>query len=132
MATGLPPQCGDQRSDSDCRRVGEAVVFERAGDRARVRCSRRDESGRRPERLLQPLPPEGDNQREHAAGATVTVDSTVDISFGAGTAKSSVVTVRYPFRFMVLQPVASLLVRGSTLGAPINITASSQMRNESQ
>ena len=71
-------------------------------------------------------------QLADAAGATVTVDSTVDISFGAGTAKSSVVTVRYPFRFMVLQPVASLLVRGSTLGAPINITASSQMRNESQ
>jgi hypothetical protein len=42
------------------------------------------------------------------------------------------VTVSYPFKFMVLQPVASLLVSGSTLGAPITITAVAQMRNESQ
>jgi len=32
----------------------------------------------------------------------------------------------------VLQPVASLLVRGSTVGGPITISASAQMRNESQ
>jgi Flp pilus assembly protein TadG len=71
-------------------------------------------------------------QLADAAGATVTVDSTVEVSYGAGTAKASLVTVRYPFKFMVLQPVASLLVSGSTLGAPITITASAQMRNESQ
>jgi hypothetical protein len=42
------------------------------------------------------------------------------------------VTVSYPFEFIVLQPVARLLVSGSTLGAPLTLTASSEMRNESQ
>jgi len=57
--------------------------------------------------------------------------STVDIGGGA-TAKSSLVTVSYPFKFMVLQPVASLIVSGATYGAPFTLTASAEMRNESQ
>jgi Flp pilus assembly protein TadG len=57
--------------------------------------------------------------------------STVDIGGGA-TAKSSVVTVGYPFQFVVLQPVASLLVSGSTYNTPFTLTASAEMRNESQ
>lgn len=71
-------------------------------------------------------------QLENAASASITVDPTVKVEIGAATATSSVVTVDYPFQFMVLQPVASLLVRGSTVGGPITITASAQMRNESQ
>jgi len=55
----------------------------------------------------------------------------VDIGGGA-TATASVVTVSYPFSFVVLQPVARLLVSGSTLGGPVTLTASSEMRNESQ
>jgi hypothetical protein len=52
------------------------------------------------------------------ANATVVVDpaTTVDIGGGA-TATASLVTVSYPFEFMVLQPVASLLVAGSTPAA---------------
>jgi Flp pilus assembly protein TadG len=67
------------------------------------------------------------------AAATITVDpaATVDIGGGA-TASASLVTIGYPFQFIVLQPVARLLVSGSTLGAPMTITASAQMRNESQ
>src|SRR3954469_8679392 len=57
--------------------------------------------------------------------------STVDIGGGV-TAKSSLVTVSYPFKFMVLQPVASLIVSGATYGAPFTLTASAEMRNESQ
>jgi len=71
-------------------------------------------------------------QLSNAAGATVTVDPAVKVNIGASTANSSVVTINYPFQFMVLQPVASLLVRGSTVGGPITISASAQMRNESQ
>jgi Flp pilus assembly protein TadG len=57
----------------------------------------------------------------------------VQISLGAaGNASASRVTVTYPFTFMVLQPVASLVVSGSTAGAPITLTAGATMRNESQ
>src|SRR5258708_35257419 len=64
-----------------------------------------------------------------SAGVTVTA-GTVDLGTGAAGAPTSIVTVTYPFRFMVLQPVASLVVAGSTLGAPLTLTANSQMRNE--
>ena len=72
-------------------------------------------------------------QLSNAADATIVIDSNATISIGGGnTASASVVTVNYPFQFIVLQPVARLLVSGSTLGAPITLTASAQMRNESQ
>ena len=63
---------------------------------------------------------------------TVTVDPNVDVAIGAGTAKASLVTVSYPFDFVVLQPVARLLVSGSKVGEAITMKASAQMRNESQ
>jgi Flp pilus assembly protein TadG len=66
------------------------------------------------------------------ATVKVTVDPSVDVNIGTGTAKASVVTVSYPFDFMVLQPVARLLVTGSKVGEPVTMTASAQMRNESQ
>jgi Flp pilus assembly protein TadG len=71
-------------------------------------------------------------QLANAAGATVTVDPAVKVNIGTAVANSSLVTVNYPFQFMVLQPVASLVVRGSMVGGPITISASAQMRNESQ
>jgi Flp pilus assembly protein TadG len=71
-------------------------------------------------------------QLPNAANATVTLNPIASVSYGAGTATASVVTVDYPFEFMVLQPVARMLVNGSTLGGPITIRASAQMRNESQ
>jgi hypothetical protein len=63
--------------------------------------------------------------------APVSVDSSATIPLGGDTVSASVVTVSYPFSFVVLNPVASLVVPGSTLGAPITITASAAMRNES-
>ncbi|OFW17380.1 MAG: hypothetical protein A3F69_06130 [Acidobacteria bacterium RIFCSPLOWO2_12_FULL_66_10] len=72
-------------------------------------------------------------QLSNAAGATIDVNPAATVSIGGGaTASASVVTVNYPFQFIVLQPVARLLVSGSTLGAPITLTASAEMRNESQ
>jgi Flp pilus assembly protein TadG len=70
-------------------------------------------------------------QLTNTPGIDVNPLSTVDIGGGA-TAKSSLVTVTYPFQFVVLQPVASLLVSGSTYNTPFTLTASAEMRNESQ
>ncbi len=67
----------------------------------------------------------------NASTATVSV-STVPISIGTGTANASQVTISYPFTFMVLQPVANLVVNGSTLGSPITLTATAVMRDEAQ
>jgi Flp pilus assembly protein TadG len=53
------------------------------------------------------------------------------VSIGAaGTATASRVVVTYPYSFMVLQPVAQLVVSGSMTGAPITLTAGATMRNE--
>jgi Flp pilus assembly protein TadG len=71
-------------------------------------------------------------QLSNAAAATVVVDPNAVVNIGAGTATASLVTVNYPFQFIVLQPVASLVVSGSTLGSAVTMTASAEMRNESQ
>jgi Flp pilus assembly protein TadG len=69
--------------------------------------------------------PLADRQR---AGVTVTAGS---VDLGDGTAvPTSVVTVTYPFNFVVLQPVARLVVSGSQLGAAVTLTARAEMRNE--
>ena len=66
-----------------------------------------------------------------AASASVSVNQNATITIGAaGTASASLVTVNYPFSFMVLQPVARLVVSGSSLGTPFTLTASAEMRNE--
>jgi Flp pilus assembly protein TadG len=61
---------------------------------------------------------------------TVTIQRNSTISYGSGTATGSKVTVAYPFRFIVLQNVARLIVNGSTVGAPFTMAASATMRNE--
>jgi Flp pilus assembly protein TadG len=63
-----------------------------------------------------------------SVGVTITP---VNTSMGTGaTAPGSQVTVAYPFEFIVLQPVAQLIVNGSMAGSPITVTATSIMRNE--
>ena len=64
-----------------------------------------------------------------SVGVAITA-ATVDMG-AAGTASASQVTVTYPFTFMVLQPVAQLVVNGSNTGKPITLTSTSTMRNES-
>ena len=67
------------------------------------------------------------------AAATVNVDQNVSITVGGGTATGSLVTVNYPFSFMVLNPVAKLVATGSDLGkGVITLTAHAEMRNELQ
>ena len=65
-------------------------------------------------------------------GMTIDVNQSATIVVGTGTASASVVTVNYPYTFMVLNPVANLVVRGTTMGGPITLTASAEMRNEAQ
>lgn len=48
----------------------------------------------------------------------------------SSTAPGSQVTVTYPFTFIVMQPVAQLVVSGSMVGAPITVTKTAVMRNE--
>ncbi|MBZ5557614.1 MAG: pilus assembly protein [Acidobacteriia bacterium] len=69
-------------------------------------------------------------QLDNAANATVVVDQNAAVSIGAATTAASLVTVNYPFTFIVLQPVAQLVVKGATLGAPFTMVASAEMRNE--
>jgi Flp pilus assembly protein TadG len=72
-------------------------------------------------------------QLANSNNATVSVNQNVTISIGATTAAASQVRVNYPFSFMVLNPVANLVVNGSTLGgAPLTLTGSAEMRNEAQ
>jgi Flp pilus assembly protein TadG len=56
---------------------------------------------------------------------------TTDISLGgAATTPGSKVTVTYPFSFLVLQPVARLVVTRSAMPASFTMTAVAEMRNE--
>jgi Flp pilus assembly protein TadG len=67
-----------------------------------------------------------------AVDATVTVDAAAAMTLASGgTVTSSVVTVGYPFQFMMLNPIVRLVVSGSTVGGDFTMTATSQMRNES-
>jgi Flp pilus assembly protein TadG len=72
-------------------------------------------------------------QLPNAGTAGVVVNRNASLPIGTVTATASQVTVNYPFQFVMLQPVANLVVSGSTLGgAPITMSASAEMRNEAQ
>ena len=63
--------------------------------------------------------------RERLQTGGLIADGTVDVSVNG-----SEVTVSYPFQFVVLQPVAQLLVSGSMVDSPITVRATSVMQNE--
>ena len=67
---------------------------------------------------------------EHWETTEVDIDRNTQVPIGAGTVTASNVTVEYPFAFMVLQPVAELVVPSSTAGTAFTMTASTTMRNE--
>lgn len=70
-------------------------------------------------------------QLPNANTATVTVNQTATLSIGANNATASIVTIDYPFSFIVLNPVVRLVVPNSKLGAaPVTMVASAEMRNE--
>jgi TadE-like protein len=58
------------------------------------------------------------------------INRTISFNPGGGCPCASRVTINYPFTFIVLQPVARLVVRTSSVGAPITMQASALMRNE--
>ena len=62
--------------------------------------------------------------------ADAAIDRDTTIVLGAGTASASRVDVTYPFTFIVLQPVARLVVGDSTVGSPLTMSTSATMRNE--
>ena len=65
-----------------------------------------------------------------AGTASIGIDRAQTISIGVGTAQATRVTVSYPFSFLVLNPVAKLIVPNTTLGGAFTMTAQAQMRNE--
>ena len=62
--------------------------------------------------------------------ADVTIDRDTTVAIGGGLASASRVDVAYPFTFIVLQPVARLVVGESAVGAPLMMTTSATKRNE--
>ena len=64
------------------------------------------------------------------ASAPVSVDRSATIMVNGVPESASLVAIDYPFNFIMLQPVAQLVVAGSLTGAPLTIHAESVMRNE--
>jgi len=62
----------------------------------------------------------------NASTASITVVRNVPF----GTVTASRVTVNYPFQFIVLNPVAKLVRKASTVGTPLTMQSSALMRNE--
>ena len=62
--------------------------------------------------------------------ADVAIDRNQVINIGAGTATASRVEISYPYAFVVLNPVATLVAADSTLGEALTMTATATMRNE--
>jgi Flp pilus assembly protein TadG len=69
-------------------------------------------------------------QIPNPSSATVAIDRTKTVSIGLGTAPATEITVNYPFNFMVLNPVARLVVTNSRLGGAFTMSARAEMRNE--
>jgi Flp pilus assembly protein TadG len=71
-----------------------------------------------------------DGQVERPGDADVAIERDEEISIGSGTASATRVTVTYPYEFIVLHPVATLVNPASSVGTPLTITTSALMRNE--
>jgi Flp pilus assembly protein TadG len=71
-------------------------------------------------------------QLANAATATVNVDRNASVVVNGANVPASLVTIQYPFKFIVLQPVARLVNQKGSLGESLTMVASSVMRNEQQ
>jgi len=69
-------------------------------------------------------------QLTNAGTATVSVDQGANYVVNGTNVSASLVTVDYPFDFIVLQPVARLVVPNSTAGQSFMMRATAIMRNE--
>lgn len=66
------------------------------------------------------------------ATAPVGVNRSASVTVNGAAQAASEITVDYPFTFIVLQPVANLVVAGTSTGSALTMRARSVMRNESQ
>ncbi len=73
-----------------------------------------------------------DGQLSKFATAAVSVDRAVAITVNGASQTASQVVIDYPFDFIVLQPVAQLVVAGTTTGSSFTMRATALMRNEAQ
>ena len=73
-----------------------------------------------------------DGQLTNYSTAAVNVNKTSSIDVNGTPVSASLVTVDYPFTFIMLQPVVRLVVPGTTVGGPITMRATAVMRNEAQ
>jgi Flp pilus assembly protein TadG len=71
---------------------------------------------------------DGAIDKPSTAVVTITRDNTIAI--GSGTATASRVTIAYPFTFVVLHPVTTLVAPKSTVGNALTMTSTALMRNE--
>jgi Flp pilus assembly protein TadG len=73
-----------------------------------------------------------DGQLGNYASADVDVDSNASLVVNGTTVGASLVTIDYPFEFIMLQPVARLVAPGTSTGDDITMRATALMRNEAQ
>ena len=71
-----------------------------------------------------------DGQLSNSATAVVNVDKGGSINVAGTAVSASLVTVDYPFTFIMLQPVVRLVAPGATVGGPLTMRATAIMRNE--
>jgi Flp pilus assembly protein TadG len=72
-----------------------------------------------------------DGAVQPVTGEKVAVDP-ANIVVNGATVGGTLVTVTYPFKFLVLQPVAKLVAGNKGTGEPLTMRATSLMRNEVQ
>jgi Flp pilus assembly protein TadG len=73
-----------------------------------------------------------DGRLAKAATAEITVNQAASIDVNGTSIGATLVTVDYPFEFVVLQPVAQLVKSDSTAGQALTMRSTSLMRNEAQ
>jgi Flp pilus assembly protein TadG len=71
-----------------------------------------------------------DGHLAQANTAAINVDRTAQMVVNGVTMTASLVTVDYPFQFMMLQPIAQLVVNGTTTGQAFTMRTTALMRNE--
>ena len=60
----------------------------------------------------------------------VVIDHPKTVSLGGATAPATQVTLNYPFSFIVLNPIAKMVVSSTSLGNAFTMSTSALMRNE--
>ena len=69
-------------------------------------------------------------QLTKSATASVVIDEGATINVNGTPVSASMVTVDYPFEFIMLQPIVRLVAPTATVGGPITMHATAIMRNE--